>query len=162
MSRCPTLTVCSRQLRHTWPSTPPARRPSGPRDPTQSDPRTRATTDVPDILGPGIGPRTDPKSRARAPPRNYRCTGHTWPRQPARPPDRGRMSITMNRTYLASETAFSGRSTLAILETYDARVHHDRPSILGACTHDVPDILLPMNRTYLARALTMNRTYHYR
>jgi hypothetical protein len=119
----------------------------------------------------------------------YRCTGHTWPwKSPDDPPGSTWRTpldttdepdilgsgmprhlngpvvlyITMNRTYLAFWTAFSGRSTLAILETYDACVHPDVPDIFGACTHDVPDILLPMNRTYLGRALTMNRTYHYR
>jgi hypothetical protein len=98
--------------------------------------RTRgATTDEPDILG----------SRTSRPPDP---TVHPY--------------ITMHRTYLARGSAFSGRSTLAILETYEACVHHDAPDIFGACTHDVPDILLPMNRTYLGRALTMNRTYHYR
>ena len=79
--------------------------------------------------------------------------------EPNRPVD---LFITIDRTYLAFPSALSGRSTLAILETYDVCVHHDQPSIFGACTHDVPDILLPMNRTYLGRALTMYRTYHYR
>jgi hypothetical protein len=107
-------------------------------------------------------PPDRPGSRVPDPPRHYRCTGHTWPREPARPPGPGVLSITMNRTYLGPQDAPGGRSTLAILETYDACVHHDVPSIVGACTHDEPDILFTMYRTYLARALTMYRTYHYR
>src|SRR4051812_29213862 len=95
----------------------------------------RADTDEPDILGPEV---------------------------PGPLKTRDGLFITMYRTYLARRSAFSGRSTLAIVETYEACVHHDRPSIFGACTHDEPDILLQMNRTYLDRALTMNRTYHYR
>jgi hypothetical protein len=110
--------------------------------------------------------RLNPESTRLAAVRDYRCTGHTWPFEadPPRLPARRLvgLSITMYRTYLAARDAFSGRSTLAILETYEACVHHDRPSILGACTHDEPDILLAMYRTYLARALTMYRTYHYR
>jgi hypothetical protein len=114
-----------------------------------------------------LGPsRRDLETTRSAGVRDYRCTGHTWPSGAVAPRQPGRglvgLSITMYRTYLAARDAFSGRSTLAILETYEACVHHDRPSILGACTHDEPDILLPMYRTYLGRALTMNRTYHYR
>ena len=72
------------------------------------------------------------------------------------------LSITMDRTYLARPGAPGGQRVIAIVETYDSDVHHDGPDMVGACTHDEPDILLPMNRTYLGRALTMNRTYHYR
>jgi hypothetical protein len=158
----PVLYVCSRYLGHTWPHpdlTDDARtnplstkHPAGtlqvPMNRTYLAPRPTprkaslttlpihlATTDEPDILG----------SRRSA--------------DPHRPDN---LFITMYRTYLAEGTATSGRSTRAMYETYEACVHHDRPSILGACTHDEPDILLPMYRTYLARALTMNRTYHYR
>ena len=102
-----------------------------------------------------------------------RCTGHTFDRLSGKSvhhdvPDiprlatLGVLSITMYRTYLSPPTAPSGQSTLAIVETYEACVHHDVPDIFRACTHDEPDILLPMNRTYLGRALTMYRTYHYR
>ncbi len=52
----------------------------------------------------------------------------------------------------------SGRVLLAIVETYEAFVHNDAPDIATACTHDEPDIVITMNRTYLERALTMNRT----
>lgn len=51
---------------------------------------------------------------------------------------------------------------LAIDETYEAFVHNDEPDMFGARFTDEPDILFTMNRTYLGRALTMNRTYHYR
>ena len=159
------LCVCTRHLGHTWLHA--GSRPSRPK--------------------PGPARKGDTSSRRPGP--IYRCTGHTWP--PNRPATRPKMLtqadpnttdvpdilgprrsrwpgaseilyITMNRTYLAARPAFSGRSTLAILETYDACVHHDTPDIFGACTHDEPDILFTMYRTYLARALTMYRTYHYR
>jgi hypothetical protein len=157
--------VCSRHLGHTWPRPRPA------------------------SIGAGPSTRRPGGRRGRRKARDYRCTGHTWPlgppdealdrpnrsgcattdvpdilgprRRPSSPAPVG-LFITMYRTYLAGRPAFSGRSTLAILETYEACVHHDRPSILGACTHDKPDILFTMYRTYLARALTMYRTYHYR
>ncbi len=92
------------------------------------------TTDEPDIVGLGASPAVQPGGFVH----------HDGPDILDRPDAPG------------------GRSTLAILETYDPFVHHDGPDIFGACTHDEPDILFTMYRTYLARALTMYRTYHYR
>ena len=66
--------------------------------------------------------------------------------------------ITMHRTYLGFASHLMYLRQLTIFETYEAFVHNDVPDIARACTHDEPDILLPMNRTYLGRALTMNRT----
>jgi hypothetical protein len=158
-----TIPVCLHTMFETYLATGPFRSPNRHNPQNRSDPTRRTpqlpmyrtylapagvemastrppaedlhTTDVPDILGP----------------------------EAARPPEvPDGLYITMYRTYLRRRLALSGRSTLAIVETYEVCVHHDRPSIFGACTHDEPDILLPMNRTYLGRALTMNRTYHYR
>ena len=67
------------------------------------------------------------------------------------------LSITMHRTYLGRPGGLVNVRQLAMFETYEAFVHSDEPDIPTACTHDEPDILFTMNRTYLARALTMNR-----
>lgn len=148
-----------------WDILGPGRGPSGtrPRSSTPRKPARRPSiTDVPDILRAPDHPRRGPKSTLRG-----RCATTDEPDiltagPPAAPTTPDDLSITMNRTYLAEPPACSGQSTRAINETYEAFVHHDRWRILGACTHDEPDILLPMYRTYLGRALTMNRTYHYR
>ena len=58
---------------------------------------------------------------------------------------------------IAAGEKAKARDILAAVKTLQTIEREHRPA-----THDERDILLPMYRTYLARALTMNRTYHYR
>lgn len=106
-----------------------------------------------------VGPaRTTDRAERRHRRGDYRWTGHTWLTIARTRIAPGGPFITMDRTYLARPDIYLYGRQLAMFETYEAFVHHDGPDIPRACTHDEPDILFTMNRTYLARALTMNRT----